>query len=547
MKQRVARMVACVVVLISSCVLGLQAQSAVAQGKPGQPVASGVLTGTTSAVSYTVGGSASKVDMIGTKLAPAATGEAKVEIKSKTGMAQVEASLTGMKPAWNLGTEFLTYVLWAVTPEGTTDNLGELLISKYGEAKLKTTTSAQTFSLIVTAEPYFAVRIPSEMVVLQSKVRKDTKGKIVPVSEYKLMRRAQYQKAVNPLALTLDPKVPFDLYQARNAVEIAKAHGAATDAPDIFSKAEASLQTAEKAFANKKSKKAIVSPARQAVQYAEDARSFAAEKQEERRIAQEREEAAAQAAAKAKTEAEAKAAAEAAEAKRIADAKAAQALAEAEAKAAAEAAEAKRVAEAQAAQAKAEAEAKAAAEAAEAKRKADAEIAAKEAALKAAEEQKAAAEREKQELRARLLEQFNRVLPTTDTPRGLVVNMGDVLFDTGQSNLRQPAREALAKLSGIMLNYPTLHLTIEGYTDSTGSAEYNQSLSEKRAYAVQSYLVSMGLDPRGMTAQGFGMNNPVADNSTAAGRQKNRRVEIVVSGEVIGTQIGVQMGANVGN
>jgi outer membrane protein OmpA-like peptidoglycan-associated protein len=116
--------------------------------------------------------------------------------------------------------------------------------------------------------------------------------------------------------------------------------------------------------------------------------------------------------------------------------------------------------------------------------------------------------------------------------------MGDVLFDTGKSDLRSEAREALAKLTGIVLNYPSLHLAIEGYTDSTGGADFNQALSEKRADAVQDYLIQQGLPAASLSAKGFGMNNPVADNSTAAGRQKNRRVEIVVSGEVIGTQIG---------
>jgi outer membrane protein OmpA-like peptidoglycan-associated protein len=228
------------------------------------------------------------------------------------------------------------------------------------------------------------------------------------------------------------------------------------------------------------------------------------QRQEAERITQERE----AAAAKAKAEAEAKAAAEAAEAQRIADAKAA---------------EAKRTADA---------------EAAEAKRIADAEIAAKEEARRLAEEQKKTAEREKQQLRARLLEQFNRVLPTTDTDRGLVVNMGDVLFDTGKSDLRSGAREALAKLSGIVLNYPSLRLTIEGHTDSTGTAEFNQTLSEKRAGSVRDYLVGQGLDSGTLSAQGFGMDRPVGDNKTSEGRQKNRRVEIIVSGEVIGTQIG---------
>jgi outer membrane protein OmpA-like peptidoglycan-associated protein len=257
-------------------------------------------------------------------------------------------------------------------------------------------------------------------------------------------------------------------------------------APEVFSKAEGSLQMAENSLASKADRNAIISTARQTAQFSEDARILAVQRQEEERIAKEREDAA----AKARGEAEAQAAAEAAEAKRKSDA-----------------------------------------EAAEAKRLADAEIAAKEQAVQAAQ-------REKQQLRARLLDQFNRVLPTTDTPRGLVVNMGDVLFDTGKSDLRSEAREALAKLSGIVLNYPSLRLGIEGHTDSTGSAKFNQTLSENRASAVRDYLIGQGIDTKSLAAQGFGMDNPVADNNTAQGRQKNRRVEIVVSGEVIGTQIG---------
>ena len=465
---------------------------------------SAVITKSTTAVGYEVGGGSTKVDLKGTDLMPDASGRAKVEIKSKAGRTSVDVDVKGMKPPSTLGSEFLTYVLWAVTPEGRTGNMGEILINKNGDGKLSATTPAQTFSLLVTAEPYFAVRRPSEMVVLQSERRKDTKGKFFSITEYKLLKRDQYEKMGNPLALTLDPNVPLDMYEARNAVDIAKSRGADKYAPDIFSKAQASLQMAENSLASKADRTTIMSTARQTAQFAEDARALAVQRQEEERIVKERE----AAATKARVEAEAKAAAEAAEAKRKADD---------------EAAEARR---------------KADAEAAEAKRKADAEIAAREQATRAAEAQAQAAEREKQQLRARLLAQFNRVLPTTDTPRGLTVNLGDVLFDTAKSNLRPDAREALAKLSGIVLNYPSLHLAIEGHTDSTGSADFNQTLSQKRAEAVRDYLMSQGLPDSTLSAQGLGMENPVADNRTAAGRQKNRRVEIIVSGEVIGTQIG---------
>ncbi len=456
---------------------------------------SAMVVRSTKAVGYEVGGG-TKLDLIATELMPRATGEAKIVVKPNAGRASIEVKLKGMTPPSNLGAEFLTYVLWVVTPEGRTGNTGEILLTKDGEGKLSATTPGQAFSLIVTAEPYFAVRRPSEMVVLQSEIRKDTKGRIFPIAEYKLLKRGQYEKMGNPLALTPDPKIPLEVYEARNAVDIAKSRSADKYASDILAKSEGSLKMTENALASKADGKKIVAMARQTVQFAEDARALAVQRQEEERIAREREDAAAQA----RAEAEAKAAAEAAEAKRKADA---------------EAAEAKRRADEKAA---------------EAKRKADAEIAAKEDARRAAE-------REKQELRTRLLDQFNRVLPTTDTPRGLVVNMGDVLFDTGKAELRSDAREALARLSGIVLNYPSLQLTIEGHTDSTGTATLNQSLSEKRATGVRDYLVSQGLPAASISAQGLGMNKPVAENTTAGGRQKNRRVEIIVSGEVIGTQI----------
>lgn len=461
--------------------------------------ASSVITKSVKAVGYEVGGGGTKLDMKGTELMPQANGQAKVEIKTKAGRANLEVNLKGMTPPSQLGAEFLTYVLWVVTPEGRTGNTGEILINKNGEGKLGATTPAQTFSLIVTAEPYFAVRVPSEMVVLESETRKDTKGRIFPVSEYKLMKRGQYEKLGNPLAMTPDlERVPLEMYEARNAVEIAKSRGAEKYAPEIFSKADASLKMAENSLASKAERNTVVSTAKQTAQFAEDARALAVQRQEEERIVKEREDAA----AKAKAEAEAKAAAEAAEAKRKADA---------------EAAEAKR---------KANEEAERQAEIA----------AAKEAALKAeAERARKAAEA----LRAQLLEQFNRVLETRDTPRGLVVNMGDVLFDTGKYNLRQEAREKLAKLSGIVLAHQGLKLAIEGYTDITGSDEFNQTLSEKRAEAVRGYLIEQGLTQDSVTSQGFGKSNPVADNSTAAGRQQNRRVEIVVSGEVIGVKIGM--------
>ena len=328
------------------------AQDATAQQDQQIP-ASALTTKTVEAVGYLVGNGSTKVNMVGTDLMPNATGDVKVEIKSKADRASVQISVKGLQPASTIGAEFLTYVLWTVTPEGRTGNLGEILLNKNGEGSLSATSPAQAFSLIVTAEPYFAVRIPSEMVVLQSVPRKNTQGKIFPVSEYKLMKRAQYQKMGNPLALTLDPKTPLSVYEARNAVDVAKSHGADKYAPQVLSKAQGSLAQMNNALSSKSGKDDVIAVARQTVQFAEDARALSVERQDAERIVMERE----AAAAKAKAEAEAKAAAEAAEAKQKADAAAA---------------EAKHQADEAAAEAKRQAD--------EAKAKADAEIAAQAAA-----------------------------------------------------------------------------------------------------------------------------------------------------------------------
>jgi outer membrane protein OmpA-like peptidoglycan-associated protein len=477
-------------------VLALTVGTAAAQEKLPD---SGLVNKSVKAIGYRVGGASTKVDFKSTDLMPQALGEAKVE--AKTGASNIEVSLKNMTDPSKLGAEFLTYVLWIVTPDGRTGNTGELVINKNAEAKLNVTTPAQTFAMIITAEPYFAVRAPSEMVVMENETRKNTKGQIFPVNDFKLMKRGQYEKLGNPLAMTPDvERVPLQVYEARNAVDIAKSRGAEKDAPEIFTKAAASLQMTENALTGKADKKEIISKARQAIQFAEDARALAAQRQEEARIATERE----AAAAAGKAEAEAKAAQEA---KRQAELVAAK--------------EAQMKAEADAAAAKAKAEA-------------DALTAKEEAARADAERTRQAAIA----LRTQLLEQLNRILETRDTPRGLVVNMADVLFDFGKYELRPEAREKLAKLSGIILAHPGLNLAIEGHTDNVGTDEVNQKLSEQRAESVRIYLIGQGLEQTNVTAQGFGKTTPVADNSTVPGRQKNRRVEIVVAGEVIGVKIG---------
>jgi outer membrane protein OmpA-like peptidoglycan-associated protein/Holliday junction resolvase len=495
------------IVLLGALVL---AGIVMAQDQESSVPASAVTSKKIKAIGYVVGGGGTKVVFTGTNLAGQASGEAKVE--AKTGKTDIEVKVNSLPQPSTIGTEFLTYVLWAISPDGRTSNLGQIVTDKNGDGKLNVTTQLQTFAMIVTAEPYSAVRLPSEEVVLENDTKKNTKGKIYPDSDYKLMVRGQYKKMGNPLALTPDLKTtPLEVYEARNAVDIAKSQGAEQYAPDIFAKADSSLKMVENQLARKADKKTIVSTARQTVQFAEDSRALSVQKQETERIAKERQAAADAAAAKAKAEADAVAAAEASRQAELTAAKEARMKAEADAAAM---------------------RAKSAADAA----------AAEQAALRAKQEAaQADAERARQQaaaLRASLLEQFNRVLETTDTPRGLVVNMADVLFDTGKYDLRQEAQIKLAKLSGIILAHPGLNLAVEGYTDSTGSDELNMKLSDQRANAVRDDLISQGLAADTVTAHGFGKTMPVADNSTAAGRQKNRRVEIIVSGEVIGQKIG---------
>jgi outer membrane protein OmpA-like peptidoglycan-associated protein len=457
------------------------------------------------AVNYWARGS-TKVDFIGTALLPRATGQAKVE--SRGGALAIDAEFKGLESPSTFGPGYLVYILWALTPEGRANNLGQLIL-KNGKSQLQTTTKLQTFAMMVTAEPYFAVAYPSEAVVMENKPRNDTQGAVATI-DTKLLQRGDY-KGAGLESATANSKIPLDLIQARNAVHVAKWQQADKYAPESFAKAEKSLAQAED-YQARKQKNSVSTAARTAVQAAEDARALSVRRQAEEKTANEQ---------------KAAADAQAAEVRRTAEAQAATAQ-EAQARAEAEAATAKEAAARAQAQADAQQQSQARA-----------------AAEQQAQQQRQAAEqaeRDKQELRAKLLDQFNRVLPTTDTPRGLVVNMGDVLFDTGKSNLRPAAREALAKLSGIVLNYPSLQLTIEGHTDSTGTDEFNQTLSEKRADGVRDYLVGQGLTSDKIAAKGMGKLMPVADNSTAAGRQKNRRVEIIVSGEVIGTQIGASQG-----
>jgi len=497
-----------------------QGQPAMGPAQTGQPMPIfrvTVVSRTTKAINYHHRTGTTEVDFRGTELMPAARGEARVD--SQMGSTKIETTLEHMTPASQFGPEYMTYVLWAITPEGRAMNLGEVALSG-DHAKLLSTTDLQTFGLIVTAEPYFAVTQPSDVVVAENFVRDDTRGTIEQVdAKYELLQRGQYvlnRSQYQPVRV--NPKGPLQLAEAQNAVEIARLAGAAQYAPDTFQKAVLDLQNAEGFLNHGGNRKESETNAREAAQMAEDARIITFRKIRDEQLAKERADAAArEAQAKAQAEqASEEARGEAAERAR-ADAERQAALqAKAEAQQAAQLAEQER-ASADAARAQALAQQQAA-----------------DAAAAQARQAAQQAEAEKTELRERLRQQLNMVLETRETARGLIVNINDVLFDFDRYTLKPGAREKLAKVSGILLAYPGLRIQLEGHTDSVGSDEYNQTLSEERADAVRDYLVQQGVPASSLSAVGLGKADPVATNDTAAGRQQNRRVEMVVSGEPIG-------------
>jgi outer membrane protein OmpA-like peptidoglycan-associated protein len=474
-----------------------------------------VIERTTKAVNYRNRGGSTEVDFRGTDLMPDVRGHAKVE--GKGGRLTINTEFEHLQPVRMFGGQYLTYVLWAITPEGRAVNLGEVLPGENGKDKLDVTTDLQAFGMIVTAEPYFSVTHPSNKVIAENIVRQGTKGFEEPIdAKFDVLEGKQYtiDVPVDQLPSSrANEKVPLDLLEARNAVVIAKAAGAQEYAPDSLTKAEDMLQRAEDYYQRKQGRTPIGTAARGATQMAEDARVLTLRRKEQAKIDAER---------RAHEEAQAKAEADAAAAQQ----QAAQAQAQSDE-------DARRRAEAEAAQAQAQQQ-QAAALAAQ--QQAQAAAAAAQAAASQADQQRAEAIRQKEEMRARLLAQLNQVLQTRDTARGLIVSMPDVLFDFNKYTLKPEARERLARISGIVLAYPDLRLEIDGYTDSIGSDEYNQTLSDKRAEAVRDYIVTSGVPMNNVVARGMGKADPVADNTTAQGRQLNRRVEMIVSGDVIGNQ-----------
>jgi len=470
-----------------------------------------VISRTTPAVNYKHRSGSTKVDFAGTDLMPSADGQA--EVNSKRGAIEIEAEFGNLQKPTAFGNEYLTYILWAISPEGRAVNLGEVLVGGNSRSKLHVTTDLQAFALIVTAEPYYAVRQPSNVVVLENVIRKDTKGSVETVNaKYELMERGGYI----PTGYKFDPvvlnaKLPLEFFEARNAVRIAQSEGAEQYAPDSYQHAVQLMNNTDE-YATRKNvpKKPLIAVARETVQTAEDARAIAVKKMDDVRLANERQ---------ASMDAQAQSQAQADDATRQ-----------------------KQQAQSDAAKAQSDMAASQAASAA-AVTAAQADADQSRIAAQQAQQNAQQAETDKAAMRARLAEQLNSILQTRDTARGLIVSMSDVLFDTGKYSLKPGAREKLAKVAGILLAYPGLNIEVGGYTDNVGGDEMNQKLSENRATSVRDYLVQQGVPANSVGARGFGNTLPVASNDNSAGRQQNRRVELLVSGDAIGNPANVTTGS----
>jgi outer membrane protein OmpA-like peptidoglycan-associated protein len=466
-----------------------------------------VISRSVQAVNYQHRSGSSKLDFSGTDLMPSANGVA--EINSKRGSIAIAAEFGNLQRPTTFGNEYLTYVLWAISPEGRAVNLGEVLLGGNHRSKLNVTTDLQAFALIVTAEPYYAVRQPSNVVILENAVREETKGTTEAVNaKYELMERGGYI----PTGYKFDPvvlnaKLPLEFFEARNALRIAQSEGAEQYAADSYRHAVKLMDTADSEATNKHmDRKPLIAISREAVQTAEDARAIAVKKMDEVRLANERQDSAD---AQARTQGQAD-----------------------------EAVRRKEQAESDTAKAQA---AKAQAESDTVNAQADADQS--RADTLKAQKNVQDAEADKAALRTKLSEQLNSILQTRDSARGLIVSMSDVLFDTGKYSLKPGAREKLAKVAGILLAYPGLNIEVGGYTDNVGGDAMNQTLSENRAGSVRDYLVQEGVSTGSVSSRGFGNTLPVASNENSAGRQQNRRVELLVSGEAIGNPVNPTTGS----
>lgn len=474
-----------------------------------------VVDRTVSAVNYQYRGGPTQIDFQGTVLLPKAKGEAVVE--SKSGRTDINAKFEHLQPPQRFGSEYLTYVLWAITPEGHVKNLGEIIPDTSDKAHLHVTTDLQAFGLIVTAEPYSSVRVPSDVVIAENRVRPDTLGSTEPIhARYELLPRGTYTYSVPSDLQTLNngPKVSMDkyeqiveVYQAQNAIQIAQSQGADRYAPDVIAKAEQELANARQLEAGKAGRSAVVTAAREAAETAEDARQLTIARKQNSEIAEAKTRAAEE--EKLRREAEVRAQ----EAQAAADQANAQANAD---RAALEAERAALTAPAApppppAPQAEAEPPAH------------------RENVQTEAQKQQAAT-------RAAVFQQLQSAAGATaeviDAPRGLVLVIHDADFRGDIPN--DSVTAMLKRVAPLVARNPGLVVEVDGYTD-VASPE-RESTAAERAEEVRAELLRHGLTTSMVTARGMGATHPLGSNADVAGRGENRRVEVVIAGSAIGSR-----------
>ncbi len=462
------------------------------------------------AVNYQYREGPTRVDFRGTVLLPQAKGDAVVE--SKAGRVEINAHFEHMAPPSRYGPEYLTYVLWAITPEGHAKSLGEVLANGSDRAHLVVTTDMQTFGLIVTAEPYSAVRQPSDVVVAENEIRPDTMGRVEPIqARFELLPRGEYTynlptdlRALRPTGPSLsmvEYESVLELYQAQNAVQIARAQQADRYAPDVMQKADFLLQQARDFQTNKAGRSNVVTVARQAAQTAEDARLIAAQRMQGDDLARARQEAA--------------------------DALARSARAEADAQRAREQASADRMQLDQERSARVRAENEAAV------LRAQPAPPAPVTTTVVIPAPPAPVVESKSQIRYQLLQQINAAIPCMDTPRGLVVTLPD--SDFGGTRLNEAYQGTIDRVAQILAMHPGLRIEVGGHADNLMGESRAGNFAYLRAASVRDALIRSGVPAGSIVARGYGSSRPVVSNANAAGRAQNRRVEITIAGDPIGT------------
>jgi outer membrane protein OmpA-like peptidoglycan-associated protein len=488
--------------LALSSTFAAQAQNAPPPGKNVPLYRVTVIERTVKAINYQYRSGPTPIDFKGTVLLPEAKGQAIVE--SKAGRTEIDAKLERLRPPARFGHEYLTYVMWAVTPQGHAKNLGEVMPGHSDKASLHITTDLPAFGLIVTAEPYAAVRQPSDVVVMENEIRPETLGQIEPINaKYELLPRGHYTYNVPADMVAAEgngAKVPMDqyeslvqVYQAQNAVQIAKAAGADEYAADTFHKAEVELANAQQLRASKADRSKVVMAAREAAETAEDARTIALKHKDDAEIA----------AAKEK--------ASQAESRRLS--------AEAEVQRLRAQASADRAQLDQERMARQQAETQSAAAQTAAPAPPPVTVTVPPPPQNDSQQRMA--------IRTGLFTQLSSSgLRTVDSPRGLVVTVGSREFESGMPNL--------ARIAAIVNAHPGLTVEVSGHSDSTGAE--SERTWRQRADMVRDMLLRNGVPSQAISTRYDGIERPVASNASPSGRDQNRRVEITIYGDPIGNQ-----------